>query len=99
MDIGEEGRRVFGSRTGSTHRALGLGLSAGRRNMRLPLMRLAALLEDKIISVWRKPIAAPFRLPVDLKLYPKYRSIVSHPISLADIRNNIGRLIGRYVGR
>jgi hypothetical protein len=42
------------------------------------------------LDVYRRKIATPFRLPVDTKVYANYTDFVRHPISLFDIRENIG---------
>ena len=42
-------------------------------------------------DAWKRKIATPFRFPVDLKAYPKYMDYVQKPISLSEIRDNIGQ--------
>eukprot|EP01041_Mallomonas_annulata_P005301 gene5301-10601_t len=88
---------------GTGQRGLGLGLSRGSgakragqtlRSMRLPLMVLSARLESILMDVWRKKVAPPFHHHVDQRLYPDYRTVITRPICLNDIRMNIAR--GHY---
>eukprot|EP01036_Dinobryon_divergens_P047342 gene47342-63450_t len=83
---------------GTGQRGLGLGLSRGSgakragqtlRSMRLPLMVLSARLESILMDVWRKKVAPPFHHHVDQRLYPDYRTVITRPICLNDIRMNI----------
>ena len=59
------------------------------RHPRLPHVLLAANQEMILCSIWNKKISAPFRAPVDLKLYPDYAKVVEQPICLQDIRDKI----------
>ncbi len=73
------------------NRAFKRGSLAAARNIRLPSVLLAASLEKLLLDICNKKISFNFREPVDLNMYPKYREIITHPMSLATIRDKLAK--------
>lgn len=62
-----------------------------KRNLRLPQVIFAVSLEAQLMLLWNNKANHAFWYPVDSTLYPKYYSIVTTPMCLSDIRDNLAR--------
>lgn len=62
-----------------------------KRNLRLPQVLFATSLEAQLMLLWNNKANHAFRFPVDATLYPKYYSIVTTPMCLSEIRENLAR--------
>lgn len=65
------------------------------RNSRLPQVLFATSLEGPLMVLWNKKGNHDFRFPVDATFYPNYYTSIPTPISLIEIRDNLGEMMWR----
>lgn len=63
---------------------------------RVPRVAFAAILEDKLLQIFKHQYAALFMNLVDPVGFPDYYQKVQKPICLTDIRNKIGKNISTF---